>query len=182
MHLKAYLLNRILCGVWIWVSFIVLSSYGGNLRAFLLRPRVPKPINSIKDLVGSRLPWNMVLYGEPIEKVLEETPDPIFRKFWEEKEVVPYKPLPYDRMIDVYKGNSVMVEYTQFVQNMVRVAFMMPDGEKLVHVPAVPLGFNISAVTIWAFHPLNPWLHRFEPLLHSFHERGLIKELQEIAM
>ncbi len=179
---SVYFLNRILFGVWIWVSFIVLSSYGGNLRAFLLHPKVPKPINTIEDLVKSGLPWNMVLYGEPIEKVLEETQDPVFKKFWEEKEVVPYKSFPYDRMTDVYEGNSVMVEYSGFVNNLVKVAFMMPDGEALVHVPSTPLGFNITAETIWAFHPLNPWLHRFEPLLHSFLEIGLIEELQNIAM
>ncbi len=95
-------LNRILFRVWLWVAFIVLSAYGGNLKAFLLRPKVPKPINSLEDLFNSGVPWNMVLFGEPIEKVLEETQDPVFKKFWEEKEVVPYKPFPYDRLIDVY--------------------------------------------------------------------------------
>ncbi len=124
----------------------------------------------------------MVLFGEPIEKVLEETQDPVFKKFWEEKDVVPYKPFPYDRLKDVYEGNSVMIEYSGFVNNMVRAGFMMPDGEALVHVPTTSLGFNISSITIWAFHPLNPWLHRFEPFMRAFHEMGRIEELQNIAM
>ena len=175
-------MDRILFGVWLWVSFIVLSAYGGKLKAFLLRPRVPKPINSLEDLFDSGLPWNMVLFGEPIEKVLEETQDPVFKKFWEEKDVVPYKPFPYDRLKDVYEGNSVMIEYSGFVNNMVRAGFMMPDGEALVHVPTRSLGFNISSITIWAFHPLNPWLHRFEPFMRAFHEMGRIEELQNIAM
>ncbi len=163
---------RIVCGVWMWVALVALSSYSGNLKAFLMTPTIDKPVESLADLVKSNLKWNFVLYGEPSEKVLETSQDPVLKKFWQNKEVVKYKDFPYERMKEVYKGNSVMIEYVDYIRTIVEAAFTLPNGEPLVHVPK-SVGFNSSGYATWAFHPLNPWLGRFEPFLLRFMETGL---------
>ena len=78
------------------VSFILGVAYGGNLRAFLANPPIPKSLNSIADLVQSGLPWTMSLYGELIEAELSTSKDPIMRTFWNNKVVVPNKRFAYN--------------------------------------------------------------------------------------
>ena len=166
--------------MWVWLAFVFLTTYGGNLRAFLASPARKQPIGSLQELVQSGLPYTFVLYGEPSEKELEMSQDPTIKKFWENKQVIPYEDFSYERVKDVYEGNSVMVEYFEYINTIVQAAFTLPNGEPLVHVPR-SVGFNTSGHSIWAFHPMNPWLHSFEPFLLTFTETGLRNKWENLA-
>ncbi len=41
--------------------------------------------------------WNMVLYGEELERELAESKDPVLQRFWRGKEVAEYSEFPYER-------------------------------------------------------------------------------------
>ncbi len=81
-------------------ALIASASYSSNLRAFLSNPGTTKPIATVEDVVMSGLPWNMVLYGEDVEHYLSLSEDPILARFWDEKEVVEHKTVPYERVYD----------------------------------------------------------------------------------
>ncbi|XP_040565678.1 uncharacterized protein [Lepeophtheirus salmonis] len=76
---------RCVIAVWLYYSFILLSAYGGELKAFLTNPRYTSPIETVKGVVDSGLPWGMVLYGEDEERIMAETTDPYLKRLWEEK-------------------------------------------------------------------------------------------------
>ena len=74
--------SRIVIGVWIIYCLIISSAYSGNLKAYLTTPMYSDPINSLKDVVESGLPWGMVLYGEDEERLMQQSQDPIIQTIW----------------------------------------------------------------------------------------------------
>ena len=74
MNLKSPQIRVILCG-WFVFSLIVTAAYGGFLRAYIMRPRMSKPISTMEDIVQSGLPWRIPLYGETIETFWAGYPD-----------------------------------------------------------------------------------------------------------
>ncbi len=67
-------------------TFILTASYGGNLRAILLTPRMDKTITTIMEVIDSGLPWSMPLYGEDLDIWLAEQEDPVLKKLWLENQ------------------------------------------------------------------------------------------------
>ncbi len=109
---------------WFLSALIASTAYGGNLRAFLMTPEKEKPIDDLAGLTQSGLTWNMVLYGETVERDMERSQvggkrirehekaifghffkktiffhqDPVIRQIWDEKEVVEYQLFPFERV------------------------------------------------------------------------------------
>ena len=52
--------TRIVFAVWILYCFIIAASYSGALKAFLTLPVYQPPIDTLKDVLDSGLPWGMV--------------------------------------------------------------------------------------------------------------------------
>ena len=51
---------RIVFAVWILYCVIISASYSGSLKAFLTLPVYQPPIDNLKDVLDSGLPWGMV--------------------------------------------------------------------------------------------------------------------------
>ncbi len=79
-------------------SFLLTSSYGGNLAAHLLRPSFTAPIDGMGEIVKSDLPWHIVLYGDELGTVLESSDDPTERKFWRDKTPAPFEVFPVEQV------------------------------------------------------------------------------------
>lgn len=90
---------RCIIGVWCFFSLILSAEYGGNLRATLLRPSNIPPIETVKDIVESGLPWKMVLFGEDIDNTFAAQTEENYVKFWAGKETIEYDPFPYQDVI-----------------------------------------------------------------------------------
>ncbi len=73
-------------------AFLAAVSYGGNLRAFLLSPEYPAPIDSIDDMVGSGKEWKMVVYQDNFEHLIAEK-EPVL---WNNKVPVGYNDFPFE--------------------------------------------------------------------------------------
>ncbi len=87
-------------GTWLTFSLVITASYGGNLRAFLLRPRFSEPIDNMEKIVNSGLPWTMALFGEEIEFYLQTSQVPVERDFWEGKTVREYAEFPIEEVTE----------------------------------------------------------------------------------
>lgn len=92
---------RCVLGAWIMYTVVIVASYGGNLKAFLTTPSysgkdlneqpnlisspheysclTAEPITTLKGILESGLPWNMVLYGEEEEIEMARSSDPVIR-------------------------------------------------------------------------------------------------------
>ena len=83
--------------VWLWYSFIITASYGGELRAFLLKPKLNSPINSYKDVVDSGLPWKVADYDDGVWEFLAYLNDiDGIQEFVRDKHDVQYKDFPFE--------------------------------------------------------------------------------------
>ena len=51
---------KVVIGIWILYCFIIGASYSGNLKAFLTNPGYSAPIDSLRNVLDSGLPWGMV--------------------------------------------------------------------------------------------------------------------------
>ncbi len=83
-------------GQWFAFSFFATSAYGGTLRAFLLDPKLSSPIDTMKDMVNSGLPWKVVVYGDQVQSWQEEDQDPYMRTYWNDKIPVKTQDFPRD--------------------------------------------------------------------------------------
>ena len=72
------------------------SSYGGNLRSFLLTPQLSDPIESVKDMVLSTIPWKVTMYGDESQSWNEDHPNPYARVYWADKIELKYQEFPFE--------------------------------------------------------------------------------------
>ena len=93
---------RFILGTWIICSLILTASFGGNLRAFLTKPKYEKPIDTLSDLLESGMKWDMILYGEEIEHEMASSADPIIKEVWNGKELAEFDPSGYGRVSHKY--------------------------------------------------------------------------------
>ena len=68
------------------------------MRAHLLRPDHTEPIETVKDVVDSGLPWNFVFHGFYLEHFMEKHEDGDYKRFWDEKETLEYDEFPFERV------------------------------------------------------------------------------------
>ncbi len=85
--------------VWLVFAFLATMSYGGNLRAFLLKPQYPEPIETVNDILESGLNWKMVVYGDHFERhIVKNEP-----RLWNGKEVVGYRDFPFEVVLEIMR-------------------------------------------------------------------------------
>ena len=60
-----------------------------------------------------------------------------------------------------------------------RVSFTLPNGERLLRVvdDILPAHLKLRWYMTWQFHPMNPWLERFDRCYHSAVDSGLMAGL-----
>ena len=166
------------------------------------------PIDSMEELVTSGLTWNMALYDEAVEEYMAKSDHPILRKFWDGAEFDYYNMDVHERvsvlscgqkkksfvsiitsilvstfqMKNVYERESVMVNWKPYIMMFMKAGFTLPDGKQLMHTAYdLGLGLQQPQYAVWPFHPFNPWIKRFAPLLLRMDEGSIIFETRRIA-
>ncbi len=89
-------------GAWLWFAFLAISSYSGNLMAFLVKPDYPPPMETIDDIFSSGLPWKMVVYNDTFEYFIKLS----YPELWEGKEIAPYDDFPFSKVTYFPKGTK----------------------------------------------------------------------------
>ena len=103
--------TRILFGVWILYCFVISASYSGSLKAFLTTPEYGSPIDTLRDVLESGLPWGMVLYGEEEEMMMANSPlGSDIRTIWDGKIIKPYSPTVAE-VDSVMAGKSIFIDW-----------------------------------------------------------------------
>jgi hypothetical protein len=80
--------------VWSFYTLIIGACYSGLLTAFMTKPTFTSPINTLSEVLESKLPWGMVLYGEEEETMMAKSTDPVIQRIWSKKNVEEYAPIP----------------------------------------------------------------------------------------
>lgn len=86
-------------GAWLLFGLVISASYGGSLRAHILKPEYTSPVDTVADIVDSGLPWNFVMYGEDLERQIPTRgrDDPVLEKFWEQKILLDFETFPFQK-------------------------------------------------------------------------------------
>ena len=90
---------RLAMAQWILTCFVISASYAGILKAFLTNPTYESSIETLVDILDSGLPWDMVLYGEEIERLMAESDDPVISKIWRDKGIAEYAYVDVERVL-----------------------------------------------------------------------------------
>ncbi len=91
-------------------AFIIVLAYSSTLKAFLTDPDMTEPINTVEELVKSEYTWSMVLYGEDVETELSLSEDPILKRLWDDKEVVPHVKNQYYRVQQICHSHNPLTQ------------------------------------------------------------------------
>jgi hypothetical protein len=91
---------RIAIGFWLIVSLVMATAYGGTLFSFLSTKRYSKTIRTYSEVLSSKIPFDMVLYGEELETSLAKTTEPVTAGIWQGKQVVEFQQVISDRVIN----------------------------------------------------------------------------------
>ena len=73
----------------------------------------------------------------------------------------------------VYEGKQVMVEWKPIVDLLVSNFLTRPNRELMVHYTDTFITPVNSGHRVWMFYVINPWLERFDRILHAYKESGL---------
>ena len=69
-------------------------------------------VDTLEEILGSGLRWEMVLYGEPMEDYMAETDDPVISAIWQGKDVVDFS--------SVVEGNILISNsYSKFLSKSI---------------------------------------------------------------
>ncbi len=66
-------------------GILITAAYGGSLRAMMLRPEMSPAVDTMEKLVGSGLPWKVVVYGDLGQSWYENSTNEVIRAYWNEK-------------------------------------------------------------------------------------------------
>lgn len=168
--------NAIRCVICIWIlyCFVIGSAYSGSLKAFLTTPGYSSPIDTLADVLGSGLPWGMVLYGEEEEEMMASSPlGSDVRTIWDDKNIKPYSPTVAE-VDNVFAGESIFIDWKSGLEPAIYVKYSTPGGDPLVHLASNPVFMpNFPG---WGFFKFNPWRGKFDRLIERHMEAGLIEE------
>jgi len=60
-------------------SFIIMSGFGGMLRAILMKPYREKPINTFEEVINSNIPWTIIFSCDDQEREMFNSEDETIR-------------------------------------------------------------------------------------------------------
>ena len=122
---------RWLIMVWMFYCLIVSKGYQGVLRSFMIVPVRTKPINRLSEILESGLEWEMISYGAVDETTMATSANPVIRQIWEGKILREW--VPVLQLQNVYRGESVFVDYKSNIDPAIGMHYSTPSGEPLLH-------------------------------------------------
>ncbi len=142
-----------------------------------MTPQYEKAIDTMYDIVNSKLPWTMVLYGEEVETQLMTSQDPIEKAFWDGKTVVDFYDFPYETIKTVIERKEITVEWFAHTEILLKRYLRRQNGEHLIHRSKEPITSVQSGdcVNVIMFNKINPWTERFSRYIQMYNEVGMFE-------
>ncbi len=164
---------RLCIGVWLLAAFLLTAGYGGNLRAFLMNPPLDDPIDSLEGVLASGLPWEMGIYGEDVEMDMAQSEHPTMKAIWDGKIPVLSEKFGFKRVAKVSEGRTVLIDWKNKLETSIFIGFTLPDGRSLIDRYELPIVYS-KVENVHAFHPLNPWVERYDGVVLRCVDAGLV--------
>ncbi len=99
---------RMMACEWFIFAFLITTTYGGNLRAFLLTPQLSESIETVDEVITSGMPWKVVIYGDEGQSWNENHTNPAVRYYWANKVPMKFTEFPFEAVsLHLNCGKSV---------------------------------------------------------------------------
>lgn len=115
--------GRLVVGTWWLVVLVVVTTYSGNLVAFLTFPKIDNPINTIYDLLIHRdtVSWS-IIGGTFIEDYFKQSDEPKLQQLY--KYMVLKEELDTDTLDEVTLGKHVFIDWKSNLQFIMKKEFV----------------------------------------------------------
>ena len=146
------------------MTFLFLSLRNDLVRIVILSVMISllpqNPIDSLRDVLESGLPWGMVLYGEEEEQMMASSPEGSdIRTIWDEKIIKPYSPTVAE-VDSVLAGDLIFIDWKSGLEPAIFSKYSTPSGDPLVHLSSRPV--FMPNYPGWGFFKFNPWRAKFD--------------------
>ena len=123
IHLPMADSGRLIIGTWWLFVLVIVTTYSGNLVAFLTFPKIDSPISSLEELLhhSGSVTWGMIS-GSAVEAHLKGNTDSKYRTLYENAEIHPKQD---SNMIDrVRRGEHVFIDWRTNLLFLMKKEFM----------------------------------------------------------
>ncbi|XP_049784835.1 ionotropic receptor 93a [Schistocerca cancellata] len=110
--------SRLLVGTWWLVVLVLVTSYSGNLVAFLTFPILEAPLTSVRLMPGRRLSWGLIT-GSSLEQLLKTSDDPELHKLHED--AVQHKELNETLLSMLASGDHILLHSRLTLRRLTRI-------------------------------------------------------------
>ncbi|KAL0269534.1 UNVERIFIED_CONTAM: hypothetical protein PYX00_007235 [Menopon gallinae] len=161
--------GRLIVGTWWLYVLVVVTTYSGNLVAFLTFPRIDDPINTIAELVSRKgsVTWGMIA-GSPVDIRLKAATDPKYRELYDNAEIHSKQDaLVIDR---VRKGEHVYIDWKTNLLFLMKREFIETGRCDFSLGTEEFLEEQVAMIVAQG----NPYLARIDEEIKRIHRVGLI--------
>ncbi|XP_047104526.1 ionotropic receptor 93a [Schistocerca piceifrons] len=110
--------SRLLVGTWWLVVLVLVTSYSGNLVAFLTFPILEAPLTSVRLMPGRGLSWGLIT-GSSLEQLLKTSDDPELHKLHED--AVQHKELNESLLSMLASGDHILLHSRLTLRRLTRI-------------------------------------------------------------
>lgn len=161
--------GRIIIGTWWLVVLVVVTTYCGNLVAFLTFPKMEIPVNTIDELVSGKHPFTWSIRGNTfLEAFIKETD---IEKYVRLNETTEYHDsVNNETMARVRSGNHIVIDWETNLLHVMRKEFLQTDRCEFTLSTERFLSEKIGLVL-----PGNsPYLSIFDSEIYRMQQMGFI--------
>ncbi|XP_044740653.1 ionotropic receptor 93a [Chrysoperla carnea] len=171
MYLPSADSGRLIVGTWWLVVLVVVTTYSGNLVAFLTFPKIDSPINTINDLLTHRdtVTWS-ILHGTSLEEFLKTTDEPKLEAL--HKGVLLKDEVDTKMLDEITAGRHVFIDWKINLQFVMKKEFLRTNRCDLTLSSDEFLEEQVAMIVSKG----NPYLPMINEQIKRLHQVGLIEK------
>ncbi|XP_062556939.1 ionotropic receptor 93a isoform X2 [Armigeres subalbatus] len=161
--------GRIIIGTWWLVVLVIVTTYCGNLVAFLTFPKIAIPITTINQLIRNEqgVSWS-IRRGTLLEQFLQETDDPKYVKLHKQAKYVSEEST---KMVDTIRsGHHVHIDWRTNLKYLMKKEFLKSDRCDF----ALSLDEFLDEQIALAMPKNSPYLEVINAEITKMHQFGFI--------